>query len=213
MENIEGQKVTENIYYCPDGKYRWIYELNMLTNPVILLTIWKVFGIIILIQIALSFLFSLFGGDVKAWFTDYLFTPGFLIVPGIMLGLSIIAYVILAFMYGWKYIVLFEMDDNGVDHIQMEKQFKKAQGLAWVTAMAGFAVNSFTAAGAGILASSKNTSSSRFEYVKKVVRQKGFHCIKVNELMEKNQVYAADEDYEFVWNFITKRCSKAKIKS
>ena len=35
----EQTDVTKNIYKCPDGKYRWIYELNMLKNPMIALTI------------------------------------------------------------------------------------------------------------------------------------------------------------------------------
>ncbi len=212
MEQIEGQKVTENIYYCPDGKYRWIYELNMLTNPVILLTIWKIFFILIVIQLLFSFLIELFEGNAGGWFTDYLLSPGILIVPGILFGLSIIAYLIVAAIYGWKYIVLFEMDENGIDHIQMQKQFEKAQGLAWLTAMAGFATNNFTTAGSGILAGSKSTSSSTFANVKKVIGQKSFHCIKVNEILEKNQIYIPDEDYEFVWNFITSRCPNATIK-
>jgi len=144
MEQIQGQKVTENIYYCPDGKYRWVYELNMLTNPIILLTIWKIFGILILIQIVFSFLIDAFQGNLKGWFTDYLFTPGFLIVPGILFGISLIAYVIVACIYGWKYMVLFEMDHKGIDHIQMPKQFKKAEGLAWLTAMAGLVTGNFT---------------------------------------------------------------------
>lgn len=212
MEQIEGQKVTENIYYCPDGKYRWIYELNMLKNPVILMTIWKIFGILILVQIVLSFLLEVFEGDISTWFTEYLLTPGFLIVPGILFTLSLISYVIIGFIYGWKYIVLFEMDHHGVDHIQMPKQFEKAQGLAWLTAMAGLATGNFTTAGSGILAASKSTSSSTFANVKKVIGQKSFHCIKVNEILEKNQIYIPDEDYEFVWNFITSRCPNATIK-
>jgi hypothetical protein len=212
MEQIEGQKVTENIYYCPDGKYRWIYELNMLKNPVILMTIWKIFGILILVQIVLSFLLEVFEGDISTWFTEYLLTPGFLIVPGILFTLSLISYVIIGFIYGWQYIVLFEMDHHGVDHIQMPKQFEKAQGLAWLTAMAGLATGNFTTAGSGILAGSKSTSSSTFANVKKVIGQKSFHCIKVNEILEKNQIYIPDEDYEFVWNFITSRCPNATIK-
>ena len=212
MEEIRGRKITGNIYYCPDGKYRWIYELNMLTNPIILLTIWKIFIILIIIQLVLAFLIELFERNVGGWVKDYLLSPGILIVPGILFGLSIIAYLIVAAIYGWKYIVLFEMDDNGIDHIQMQKQFEKAAGLAWLTAMAGFATNNFTTAGAGILAGSKSTSSSTFANVKKVISQKGLHCIRVNELLEKNQIYVADEDYEFVWEFITARCTNAKIK-
>ena len=39
---IEGQKVTQNIYLCPDGMYRWFYEFDMIRNPTILFTVWKV---------------------------------------------------------------------------------------------------------------------------------------------------------------------------
>ena len=62
-----------------------------------------------------------------------------------------------------------------------------------------------------MLASAKNRSVSSFENVKKVIRKKGFNAIKVNELLEKNQVYASEEDYEFVWEYIVKRCPNAKI--
>jgi len=40
-KKIEGHKVTENIFLCPDGKYRWIYEYQMLKNPTILIAIMK----------------------------------------------------------------------------------------------------------------------------------------------------------------------------
>jgi hypothetical protein len=212
MEGIEGQKVTENIYLCPDGKYRWIYELNMIKNPVILLTIWKIFGILILLQIAITFILAVFDGDVPGFFTGYLFTPGVLIIPGIFFVLSVIAYVIVAFDYGWKYVVLFEMDENGVVHYQMPKQFEKAQGLSWLVTMAGAITGNFITMGAGVLASSKNCSSSEFTRVKKVVISRRFNVIKVNEVLEKNQVYADKADFDFVCDFITQRCPNAKIK-
>ena len=210
-KQIEGRKVTENIYLCPDGKYRWIYELNMLKNPMILFTIWKIFGIVILIMLAFSFLLEVFDGDVKAWFTDFLLTPQILIVPGIILVLSLVAYLIVAASYGWKYMVLFEMDDKSVVHNQMPKQFEKAQALSWLTSMAGALTGNATAMGAGILASAKTSSSSTFENVKKVIRKRGYHTIMVNEIMEKNQVYADDADFDFVWEYITSRCTNAKI--
>ncbi len=211
MESIQGQQVTENIYQCPDGKFRWIYELNMLKNPIILLTIWKIFGILILIQIAFSFILALFDGDVSEWVTGYLLSPGILIVPGIMLVLSIIAYIIVACIYGWKYIVLFEMDETGVSHNQMPKQVDKAQGLSWLTVMAGAVAGSPTTMGAGLLSMSKTTSNSSFDKVKKIVGKRGLHTIKVNESLEKNQIYAEGTDYDFVWNYITRRCPNAKV--
>ena len=35
-EDAGYQKVTENILLCPDGKYRWVYEFEMLKNPTLL---------------------------------------------------------------------------------------------------------------------------------------------------------------------------------
>ena len=32
----------KNIILGEDGKYRWVYELPMLKNPVILMTVWRV---------------------------------------------------------------------------------------------------------------------------------------------------------------------------
>ncbi|MCR5156114.1 MAG: hypothetical protein K6C96_05500 [Butyrivibrio sp.] len=211
MEDIQGQKVTENIYLCPDGKYRWVYEFNMLKNPAILFTIWKIFGILILIQIGFSFIFALFEGGVSDWISGYLLSPGILIVPGILFVLSIIAYIIVAFLYGWKYMVLFEMNEEGVVHNQMPKQFEKAQGIAWLTTMAGLLAGNYTTAGAGMLASAKSNSVSTFEKVKMVAKKKGLHLIKVDESLEKNQVYAEDADFEFVWSYISARCPNAKI--
>ena len=206
MKQIEGSKVTENIYYCSDGKYRWVYEFNMLKNPIILLTIWKILGIAALIILVFSFLIEVFDGNAAGWFTNYLLTPKVLIIPGILFGLSIIAYLIVALINGWKYIVLFEMDDNGVEHIQMQKQFKKAEGLTWLVTMAGLAAGNFTTAGAGMLAGSKNVSRTNFADVKKVKRKSRFHCIMLNEIIERNQLYVDDADIEFVWNFVRRKC-------
>ena len=69
-EDIEGQKVSENIYLCSDGKYRWIYEYDMLRNPALLITILKVmslsFGIVMLFLI----LINLIDGNFRYWDAD-----------------------------------------------------------------------------------------------------------------------------------------------
>lgn len=205
MNNIKGEMVTPNIYLCPDNKYRWAYELNMLKNPVILFTVLKIFGIVFLVITAFQFLLAVFDGD------GYLFTPQFLIIPGIFIGLSLLGYFILACLYGFKYMVLFEMDDEGITHRQMPGQFKKAEAMGWLTAAAGIVTGNMSAAGAGLLASCKESSHSGFDNVKKVVNKRHFDAIMVNETIERNQVYAGKEDFDFVWQYITSRCIKAKI--
>ena len=49
MKNISNNRI---ILY-PDGKYRWVYELNMLKNYSILFDVWKVFGITLIIIVIL----------------------------------------------------------------------------------------------------------------------------------------------------------------
>ena len=210
-EKIRGQQVTENIYLCPDGKYRWYYEFPMMKNPTLLFTVWKVLGLAFFIVWLFIFLISL--GDVLSYgFGSILkFTGAFLLLFLFFMGLGLIAYIFLAAVYGWKYIVLFEMDEKEIAHIQMPKQFDKAQAMGWVTALAGLAGKSLPAMGAGVLAASKNSSTSVFADVKEVKGVRQQHTIRVNQMLNRNQVYADDPDYDFVWNFITGRCPQAKI--
>ena len=210
-EKIRGQQVTEHIYLCPDGKYRWYYEFPMMKNPTLLYTVWKVLALAFFIVWLLIFLISL-GDAVSYGFRSVLkFTGAFLLLFLFFMGLGLIAYIFLAAVYGWKYIVLFEMDEKEIVHIQMPKQFDKAQAVGWLTALAGLAGKSLPAMGAGMLAASKNSSTSVFADVKEVKGVRQQHTIRVNQMLNRNQVYADDPDYDFVWNFITGRCPQAKI--
>ena len=129
----------------------------------------------------------------------------------VLFVLSIIAYLVVAGSYGWKYLVLFEMDEDGVMHRQMKNQFKKAQAMGWIAAVAAAAAGRPGMAGAGMLAATRNSMYSDFKRVRKVKVNRAMHTIYVNELLGRNQVYAEDEDFDFVEQFITARCTKAKI--
>ena len=128
------------------------------------------------------------------------------------LVLGVVAYIILAWMYGWKYIVLFEMDENEIAHIQMPKQFKKAEAIGWLTALAGLASGNLTTIGIGINSAVRNSMTSEFKNVKEVRSLKRQHVIKVNQLLNHNQVYAEEADFDFVLEYITKHCVNAKIR-
>lgn len=107
---------------------------------------------------------------------------------------------VMAAIYKGKYIVLFEMGEKEISHIQVPEQFKKAQKLGKITAMAG----------AGTLATTKQASISEYSKVRKVKPSRWLHVIKVNELIERNQIYVPDEDFDFVYDYIKSRCPKAK---
>lgn len=210
--NISGEKVTENIYLCPDGVYRWFYELDMLKNPTILFTVWKVLGLSILIVALLITVVLFFQGEYDSVTTVWTSLSVFKIIIPIFFVLSIIAYLIVAAMFGWKYIVLFEMDDERVSHIPSPRQFKKAQALNWLTVMVGILGKNRGAVSAGMLAGAKGPSTSIFKDVEFLRVRRKRHTIHVDQLLDKNQVYAEDADFDFVEHFIRERCVKAKIR-
>ena len=193
----------KTIEKSPDGVYRWVYEFNMLKNPMILLTVWKIFALV------LAGMWLFFG---LLNLRDYSLTEAFILeakalaLPAaILLVLSLLAYAILAGIYGWKYCVLFEMDEEGVRHIQMEKQFKKAQAVGWLTFAAGLAAGKPGAAGAGLLSAAKNESATKFSAVKKMKVFPAMHTIKLDSPLNHNQIYAEGEDFDFVLEYISRR--------
>lgn len=200
--------MSENIKKCDDGTYRWAYEFNMLKNPIILLTVLKIF---LLVLVGMWIIFGLFrigdDGFVGAFVAQ---TKELLIPAAILFGLSIVGYIILACIYGWKYCVLFEMNETGIRHIQMEKQYKKAQALGWLTAMAGVAAGKPGVMGTGLLAATKNEQATEFSKVKRLRTFRAFHTIKLDSPLNHNQIYAEPEDYDFVLNYISKRIPKNK---
>ncbi|MBR5640836.1 MAG: hypothetical protein IKW92_01740 [Firmicutes bacterium] len=204
---MNGEKVTENVYLCPDGVYRWVYEFPMLKNPAILFTVWRVLLMscaicVLLVGVPVMFTDGLGG---LTWSAKVILFTGLIII-----AISVVAYLILAATFGWKYMVLFEMDDEKVVHIQMKKEVEKAEAIGWLTFMAGLATGSLTTAGSGLLAATKSTSTSIFANVKEVKANRAMHVIYVNQLLDHNQIYAEDADFDFVLQFIQERVKGAQ---
>ena len=212
--NINERPVANNDYegkevrLCKDGKYRWKYELNMIKNPIIAITVFKVFFYIILAGFLIfgTFMYAIHGDWNGLWGM----AKAALLVLAIFAGLTILGMLVVVFYYKTKYIVLFEMDENGIKHEQEPMQFQRAQKLAAVTAVGGAAGGSLTTAGAGMLAASHNASTSPFAYVRRVRPIRWLSTIKVNQLLNHNQIYVPKEDFDFVYEFIKNHCPKVK---
>ncbi len=198
----------KDVQLCADGKYRWVYEMNLLTNPFIFLTVLKIFVFVIIgIWFVFGFFLHIIQGDLAGMLD---FGKTMLIMLAIFTGLTILGVLVLAILYGGKYVVLFEMDEKEVKHIQMPKQFKKAQAISLITAMVGIAAKKPSTVSAGLLSAGKSSSTSEFKNVRRVIPRRLFHVIKVNQLLNKNHVYVPKEDYDFVYDFIKTRCINAK---
>ena len=106
---------------------------------------------------------------------------------------------------------LFEMTDEYVRHIQMPKQFKKAQALGWITAFVGAMSAKPTMVGIGLTSSANSTMTTELKNVAALKIRRGRNTIHVNQKLDKNQVYAQNADFDFVESFLKQHCINAKI--
>lgn len=203
------QSDNSRVQLCSDGKYRWVYEMNLLTNPTVFLTVFKIFFFIALfIWLVVGLFADLIHGDVQAFLN---FGKVMLITLAVFAGLTLLGVLILAAIYGGKYVVLFEMDEERIKHIQLPRQARKAQVVGVIAAMAGIAAKNPAAIGAGTLAAGKSSSTSEYRKVRRVVPRRALHLIKVNQLFERNQIYVSKEDFDFVYEYIKSRCPQKKV--
>lgn len=198
-------RISENITMSSRGSYKWMYEFSLWKNPAVLITVFKVLLIALMVPAFLMFFLTL-GEGIGEAFKLLLSMLG--IGAVLMTVLMIAGYVMLSLAYGGKYYVLFEMDKKGINHIQLDKQHKKAQALGLLTALSGLSTGNISAAGAGLLGASKKSLYTNFKKVKSVKFYPKRNTIYLNEAFNKNQIYASKEDYLFVKEFILENCPK-----
>lgn len=192
-----------------DGKYHWMYDLNMLKNPAVLIDVFKVFGITLLIMGCFLFIIQACENGINAEGLGFvLMLMGS--IAGILVVLVLLGYLLYAAMSGWTYTVHFIMDENGVVHEQSPKAKKVGERIGFLTMLAGLLARKPGVMGSGMLAASRTTMSTDFSKVRKVKAIRWMNTIKVNEPFGKNRVYVADDDFDFVYNYISSRCPKAK---
>ena len=206
---MNNENADDRVTLCNDGKYRWVFEVNMLKNPTILFDVYKVFFMTYVIMFILIFLIGACNGDIINPFTQEGLTAAIYVTIGTLV-IGYIGYLIVALAYNKKYIVLFIMDETGVVHKQMPKTMKKAKVMGMISLMTGLASGSLSKAGMGLLIATRDSLTSSFESVKTVKAQRKFNLIKVNEPFAKNRIFVNDKDFDFVYNFICSHCPKAK---
>lgn len=184
---------------------QWLYEFSFWRNPAILITVAKVLLVSLLVPALFMFFITLGDG-----FGEAIGITGMILGYGIILmaGLLAVAYPLVGVINGGKYFVLFKMDDKGVNHIQLDRQFKKAQALGFLTALIGLSGGNLSAGGAGIMAATKQSLYTSFRKVKSVKAVRPRNTIYVNESMTRNQIYVENEDFDFVLDHILKHCPK-----
>lgn len=190
---------------------QWLYAFSFWKNPTILFTTAKVLLISLFIPTILMFIITLENGLIEA----ITISAMILAYGALLLGtLLILAYLMIGILYGGKYYVIFKMDNDGINHIQLQKQFKKAEALGFLTSLVGVSTGNLTAGGAGLMAASKQSLYTSFKKVKSIKVNKKRNTIFLNESMTRNQIYAENVDFDFILNRILECCPKnVKVKT
>lgn len=178
-----------------DGVRRWMFELNLWKNPTVAITVFKVVALAALFPALLTLVLGIMEGDGAGALMVFIKIYG-----GLLVGMSllmVLGYSLVAAINGGKYCVIFEMDDQGVRHTQLQKQFDRAQAMGLLTSLMGMMANSPATMGAGLLAASKQSTYSRFGNVRSVtVNSRRRVVYLTTKQMVHNQIYAEKEDFE-----------------
>jgi len=205
-------KTTTRVELGDDGKYRWTYALNMYKNPAILLTVLKIIVILFSIPLIFVLIRTAISNDwANAW-GDNMWHSSIkilLFVLVLFIGITLLAYLIVAGMYGGKYIVHFTMDEKTLVHATDGAQSKKSRRMGLVTMGAGVLSGRAGTISAG-MAATRTTSTTDLSSVRRIKVRRGINLIKVNQLLNHNQVYVPAEDFDLVLDFLRKHCPKAK---
>lgn len=202
------EEFSKNILLGSDGVYRWAYEIGLFRSPRYFVLVWKIFFFIILGIFAFLTIV-----DVIEWGSSRIL-DNLRVFACFVAGMSVlvsISYLIYAAVMGGKLCMVFEMTDQGITCSQMPKQAKKSELIADLTVLAGLASRNITTVGVGLNAARTSVTSEFVGVTKLKIRPKKHTIYIVSGLMH-NQVYAEDEDFEFVSSFIREKCTKAVEK-
>ncbi len=208
LSSEEAKELGFNVLFQEeDGTFDWIFSLKLLKNRSLLKFVIKV---IALICVLIAVVFIIVVRD-----------PGLLLmILGILVlcfaGGSLIAvfatWVVNA-MYKGNYLLVYQLNDRQLLFSQTSDQAQITKIISVASAAVNAAGNNLGGAIAGAgLAMSPNAYSSDFSKVKAVRGNKKDNLIWVNSFFQYQMVYVPDSFYDFVWDYVTQRCPKAKIK-
>ena len=166
---------------------KWEISVPIFRNPIILrqlaLAIGLPFGIILIILI-----FSA---------GDNLFDARYAI--GLVIALLLITMAFVMVFYGGKYDAGFIIDNKGIFYYTQKKQEKKNRIINILTIILGLLSRNPTAAGAGVLAQSRQSVLLRWEKINKVSSYPKWRIIMVRgEALDSIAVFCMPENYSEV---------------
>lgn len=183
-----------------DGKYRWLYDLDLRKNLSILYTTIKVVLISFLIPLVLLMIIFAIEGNLINALKDLL--PIYFLIGIVLVFITLISYYIVVRYYKGRFSFMFEMDENGITFKRFGSDAEKTETIGKIVSIIGATTNNAGLVGGGLNLAASQTSTSNFSKVRSIKAILERDLIKVNSLFLFNQIYVNKDDYQFVLNYI-----------
>ena len=196
LETEEAKELGINVLFREeDGTYDWIYCMNMLKDA------------ICFIPVTAVLLFVSWGSD------DFPMMVGILAACfGVVMLITLFSTWFVNTIYKGSYMLVYQMNNEAIMFSQTIDQAAMTRTIAGASAAVNAAGNNIGGVIAGTgLAMSPNLHIAKFAKVSSVRGNRADHLIWVNTFLQALMIYVPDEFYDFVWNYITERCDRAKI--
>ena len=190
-----------------DGKYHWIYYMEMLKNRhffwfIVKLIMGCLLGVVLLLSVI----------SIGSDWDQYVMMLKVMVPVGIVLFLiTLFSYWLVAKLYQNVYCMAYEMDEEGISFSQVSDQAEITRIMSQAMALTGAAMHSSGMIAAG-LAGSAGGMTTEFSKVNSVTVDKENRFIGMRQFLFYNMIYADDPYFDFIADYIVKRCVNAKIR-
>ena len=203
--------MSDKIILGDDGKYRWTYVLDPWKNPAVLRVVLIAVGLsFVLPFLILCFIFALEGNLLNA-LHDIL--PIYLIVGLVIALITAVVYYGVCKYYKDRFIMLYEMDEEGITFMRCEDDTRKTQNIGELSAWIGLLTKNYGLIGSGLYVANNESARSKFSKLYFITADQKNDMIALGSFLLYNQIFVEQEDFEFVLNFIeTHSGKKARIR-
>ena len=195
-----------SIFLEDDGTYNWIYCMKMRQDLSMFKFIFKIVSAMYALMVIIILLLIHGSGDVLELLGI------FALCYAVIVLVIIFSYWLIDKIFKGNYMLIFEMNEEGITFSQTTDQAEMTRMIAATSAAVNLAGNNVGGVIAGTgMAFRPNSYHADFSKVMSVKGKREENLIWVNTLAQFLQVYVPSDAYEFVWQYITQRCVKARI--
>ena len=209
LSSEEAQKLGIGVMFHDDeGNYKWIYCVDMNKNPIMLKTVLIVMQIAYLPVWILALYMSIERG--VDWEILGIIFLCYLAVMLIAVGATWFIKVI----YKGNYFMVYQMNEEGIWFAQVTDQADKTKMIASLNAAIGAASGNVGQVISGsAMTIAAGSAYSRFKKVRRIRASRQDELIRMTSFLLYQMIFVPEKDYDFVWNYITERCTRADIKA